>query len=67
MFLFVGLFVFASGIEFPGKETASSLGTEGFPYKLDWGPLGSLSSITVSSGPGRVTCLRKTVNADLCF
>lgn len=31
--LFSGLFILASGREFPGTETAPSLGIEGFPYK----------------------------------
>ena len=33
--LFACLFVFASGIEFSGKDNATSLGTEGVPSQLD--------------------------------
>lgn len=55
MFLCVGSFVFASGIGFSGKETASSLEIDGLPYKLDCGPPESLLPIAVSPGPSTVT------------
>lgn len=49
------LFGFASGIEFSGKEAASSLGIEGLLQKLDCRLLESLLPITVCTRSTTVT------------
>lgn len=65
--VFVCLLVFASGIEFSGKEAASSSGMRDSRTK----PLEGLFSIAVASGPHTVTWalqeMPKIVQAELRF
>ena len=65
VFLFACLFVFASGIEFSGKDSATSLGTEGVPSQLDWESLTHHCIFRAElGGMASRRRLRETVKAD---